>query len=176
MTKEEFLGDFSSWNNHLPLLWFALEETRYSILPVLEFGSGVGSTEQLRYYCGSNNREFISYDNNREWADSMGSNLITNWSTASIYQQCSVCLVDCAPGEMRHEIMAIMKDKADIIVVHDSEPDATGYMLHKIWPLFLYKVDLIGSNTWATAVSNKIDLTKFVGIEFKNHKVNDWKR
>lgn len=171
MTKEQFLKDVSEWNNHLPLLWLALEATIRNPYPVIEYGSGLGSTNYLRQYCLQNHREFISYDNNREWAEQMGSNLITNWSNADIYKRSSVILVDNAPGEMRHEIMAIMKDRADIIIVHDSEPNGKGYMLDKVWPLYRYRIDLTGGNTWASAVSNSIDLSIFVGQIFGEYKV-----
>lgn len=171
MRKEDFLKDVSGWNNHLPLLWLALEETKGSIKPVVEYGSGQGSTPYLREYCQYNNRPFFSYDNNREWAEQMNSVLVTDWTSADIYKPCSVCLVDCAPGEVRHEIMAIMKDRADIVVVHDSEPKAIGYMLDKIWPLYNYRVNLIGESVQASAVSNSIDLSKFEGQIFGQYKV-----
>ena len=171
MNKEEFLKDVYGWDNHRPLLWLALEATIRSPYPVTEYGAGGGSTPYLRQYCSDANREFISYDSDREWADQMNSNLITNWSNADIYKRSSVILVDNAPGEMRHEIMAIMKDRADIIVVHDSEPEATGYFLEKVWPLFRYRVNLTGGNTWASAVSNTIDLSIFVGEQFGQYKV-----
>jgi hypothetical protein len=171
MNKEEFIADYSSWDDHRPLLWLALEETRYSQFPVIELGAGGGSTPYLRQYCSDNSRQFISYDYNREWADSMGSNLITNWSTADIYKRCSVLLVDHSPGEHRHEAIAIMKDLADIIVIHDTESDAVGYMYDKIWRLFRYRINFMVGTVGASAVSNSIDLSKFVGEQFGNHKV-----
>lgn len=173
MKKEQFLNDVAGWNNHLCLLWLALEETKSSPHPVIEFGSGQGSTKYLRQYCRESNRDFISYDNNREWADQMDSHLITNWSTADIYKRSSVILVDCAPGEIRHEIMAIMKDRADIVIIHDSEPEAIGYMLDKVWPLYRSRINLTGSKTWASAVSNSIDLSIFVGQIIGEYKVTD---
>jgi len=47
MTKEDFLIDVQTWNDHLPLLWLALEATKDSELPVIEFGSGMGSTPYI---------------------------------------------------------------------------------------------------------------------------------
>ncbi|SRR6266496_541208 len=172
MTKDQFLRDVSGWNNHLPLLWLGLEDTQHNKHPVIEFGSGLGSTPILKQYCKDAGREFLSYDNNAEWAEQMGSILIPNWSTAEIYKRSSVILVDCAPGESRHEIMAIMKDRADIIIVHDTEKDGSGnYLYEKIWPLFKFRINLTGGSTWASAVSNTIDLSIFVGNEFGQYKV-----
>ena|ERR1700760_152961 len=171
MTKEVFLKEVSGWNNHLPLLWLALEETKGSVLPVIEFGSGMGSTPYLRQYCQEAGREFNTYDGHKEWAEQMNSTLVTDWGTADIYKDSSVILVDNAPGEIRHEIMAIMKNRALIVVVHDSEAEATGYMLDKVWPLYKYRVNLTGGNTWASAVSNTIDLSIFEGQQFGEYKV-----
>lgn len=173
MTRSEFIDAFSGWDNHRGLLWLALEETKDSKYPVIEMGAGIGSTAYLRQYCIDNNREFFSYDNNREWADNMGSNLITNWGTADIYKRCSVLLVDHSPGEHRHEAIAIMKDKADIIVIHDTEPEATGYFLDKIWRLFSYRINFKVGNVGASAVSNSIDLRKFVGEQIGNYTVTE---
>jgi hypothetical protein len=171
MTKDNFLKDVSSWCNHRILLWLALEATYDSIYPVVEFGAGEGSTPFLRQYCYDNNRQFNSYENNREWANSMGSDLITNWNTADIYKRYSVVLIDHAPGEHRHEAMAILKDKADIIVAHDTELGAGEYMYDKVWPLFRHRINLFGNGAGASAVSNTVDLTIFEGQEFGEYKI-----
>ena len=164
MNKEEFLKDIGAWDNHRVLLWMALERTKDSHLPVCEFGAGDGSTPYLRKYCSENNREFISLESVAQWAEKCESLHIPNWVTADVYKNYSVCLIDHSPGEHRHEALAILKDKVDILVVHDSEAAATGYMLDKIWYLFKYRVNcrsIIGEGAEASALSNTIDITKF---------------
>jgi hypothetical protein len=169
MTKEQFLSNVSSWNDHLPLLWLALQETKGS---VAEFGSGDGSTPYLREYCKDTEREFFTYDNSPEWCHTTGSTFV-NWSDASLYREYDVCLIDHAPGELRHEAIAILKDKVKIIVIHDSEPIGCGnYKLHKIWHLFKYIVHLKSEGAWATAVSNHIDVTKWAGQELAGFKID----
>lgn len=168
MTKEDFLKDVSSWNDHLPLLWLALQETTGS---VCEFGSGDGSTPYLREYCKDADREFFSYDNSVEWVDRTGSTFV-NWYDSSLYREYDVCLIDHAPGELRHEALAILKDKVKILVVHDSEPVGSGnYKLDKIWHLFKYRVNLKSDGAWATALSNHIDVTKWSGQELAGFKI-----
>lgn len=158
MTKEQFLAEVSPYNDHLPLLWLALQQTDGS---VGEFGSGHGSTPFLKQYCLDAGREFFTYDNNQEWCDKTGSKY-TEWDNPEIYRDYSVCLIDHAPGEHRHKALAILKDKVQILVVHDSEPNGSGnYMLNKIWPLFKYKINLKSEGAWATALSNHIDVTKW---------------
>lgn len=171
MTQEDFIKDVGSWDNHRVLLWLALELTKGSPLPVVEYGAGHGSTPFLRQYCEDAGRTFISYESNAEWAEKCGSIYIPDWLTADVYKDCSVALVDSAPGEIRHEIIAILKDKVDVLTVHDSEPAATGYMLDKIWILYSYRVNLKSEGAWASAVSNKIDLTQFDGTLIGKFKI-----
>lgn len=152
--------------------------------PVAEFGSGLGSTSYLRDYCIYNNRLFYSYDSDWDWAQKMGSRHIDDWRAAEdIYKRYSVVLIDHAPGEHRHEAIAILKDLADIIVVHDTEKGAGGYMFDKIWPLFIYRYDLAGEGAGATALSNKIDLSAMARLTevtvtdnstpcFDGHRIN----
>lgn len=157
MTKEEFLHDVSEWSSHRPLLFWALEIMKHSVDPVVEFGSGDGSTKFIRQYCIDNSMKFLTYDSNKEWAGKTGSTYIENFRTAGIYGPMSVALVDNAPGETRHEIMAIIKDICPLIVVHDSQEP--GYELEKIWPLFKYRYDYKEFNTMASIVSNTIDVS-----------------
>lgn len=174
MEQSEFLKDVSTWNDHLPLLWLALEATKESNLPVAEFGSGFGSSTYLREYCKQNNREFLSYDNDKEWAEKTGAIHIPDWSTADIYKPYSVILCDEAPGDNRHKTVAILSDKADILVLHDSEENGGGeYFYEKIWGLFKYRVNINkeSGGAGASAISNKFDVTKWEGMELAGFKI-----
>ena len=50
-----FLDNVESWCSHRPLLQIALELTKDSQSPILELGTGYGSTEQLHKYVQNNN-------------------------------------------------------------------------------------------------------------------------
>lgn len=175
MKREDFLHGIGSWDDHRLLLWEALELTKESKLPVSEFGAGDGSTPYLRKYCEDNNREFFSYESNKEWAEKCGSIFVEDWNASELYKNYSVVLIDHAPGEHRHEAIAILKDKVDIIVIHDTEAAATGYMYVKIWGLFNSRVNCIQKNgkpgAEASAVSNKINLSGLEGISFGDFKI-----
>ncbi len=154
----------SNWNNHLILLYVALEMTAHDEdnLPVMELGCGDGSSRQLKSFCQLNDRPFLSYDSNKEWADKYGSAHIQDWQTSSVYDgNFSVCLIDEAPGENRYLSMQKLADKSKIIVIHDSESAATGYMLDKVWHLFKYRLNYNSEGACAAMVSNTIDVTKF---------------
>lgn len=164
MTKEEFLNDFQNWDNHRPLLWEALELTKGDII---EMGMGQGSTPYLSQYAKDSNRNLYSYDNNLEWYQKftgLTSNNHTltytiDWDLVSKkHPNPDVVFIDHAPGERRYIDVGLFADKAKIIVIHDTEPAATGYMMNKIWHLFKYRKDFKSEGAWASMVSNYIKL------------------
>jgi hypothetical protein len=148
----DFLKDVHGWNNHRPLLWWALQHTKQSAFPILEMGCGDGSTPYLQEYAKKHKKQVISYDYDKEWAAKFGATHVTDWDSIE-HNQYSVVLIDHSPGERRHIDIAKLADKAHYIVIHDSEPAATGYMLNKIWHLFPYRRDLMTQGAWATIVS-----------------------
>lgn len=169
--KHGFLNGVVNWNNHRPLLLKALEATTG---PVLELGMGDGSTRHLHDYCKEHNRRLVSIDNNPDWTQKyahlggLGHDIRCtykdNWGEQLIDQHWSVVLVDNAPGESRWELIKRLREQADIMVIHDSEPVGSGnYMLDKVFGLFKYKVDLQSAGAWASAVSNNIDITAWIG-------------
>ena len=150
----DFLKDVQNWDNHRPLLWWALQHTEGSSLPILEMGCGEGSTPYLQSYCHRTKRTLISYDYNKEWADKYGAIHVTDWNSIR-HPQYSVALIDHSPGERRWEDIQLLCDMVEYMVIHDSEPAATGYMLDRIWHLFPYRRDLVTPGAWATIVSRR---------------------
>lgn|SRR3990167_524894 len=192
MNKENFLKEVSDWNNHLPLLWLALEETKDSNGDVMEMGMGDGSTRQLHEYCKENKRVLYSFETDEDWMkrfiDLHGKNhimtrIINDWHIAKdICPDPSVILIDHAPGERRIvDVKRFAEVKDCILVLHDTQPPPTAadYGWEKIWHLFKYRVDLtcpvnpepapdgtLHNRTWASAVSNSYDVTKWKGLKF----------
>lgn len=168
MTKEEFLKGVDTWGNHRTLLWYALESTKDSKQPILELGSGPSSTPFLRQYGRDEGRLFQTYETDQKWSITMNSKWVRNgWDSEKFWgEKFSVVLLDCAPGEYRK--IALMKLRADIIVVHDSEPKGWNASDYKVRPLFRvfkhYKdhIPLEKGAPWTTALSNTIDVTKWV--------------
>jgi hypothetical protein len=115
---------------------------------------------------------FYSYDSDKDWAHKWGSDWVVNWFQRRLYVPYSVVLIDQAPGEYRHESMLLLSDMAQIIVVHDAEPDESmGYRLSEIWKYFKYRIFYKGTKIWSTAVSNSIDLTKFDNTFIGDYKI-----
>lgn len=172
MTKEDFIKDSQGYGSHRKLLWLSLEATKHLNLPVMELGCGDNSTPFLRKYCDDNGLELFSYDYNKEWADKFQVHHIKNWNRLphninAWINDYSVVLVDESPGEHRKESIAILKG-ARILVVHDSEPpgwNASDYRVRPLFSKFKYMIDDIPKEKgapWTTALSNTIDVSKFV--------------
>lgn len=170
MKRNEFLKDITGDNNHRLLLWEALKVTTGDIV---EYGSGYGSTQYLRKFAKDSQRNFLSFDNGKEWADIHDSTYIPNNDWDSINPRGSIILIDHAPGERRWVDILRLKDNFDIFVIHDSEPIGAGdYKLEKIWGYFKYRVDVKCDGSWASAVSNTIDLEAFKGTKFNKFEIS----
>ena len=153
----KFIENVQNWDNHRPLLWWALKETKGQTEPVLEMGCGEGSTPYLKQYLKTDKRKLISYDYSKEWADKYNANHVTDWDAIE-HENYSVILIDHSPGERRHLDVIKLANKCDYMIIHDSEPAATGYMLDKVWNLFPYRRNLKTEGAWATIVSAKHDI------------------
>ena len=186
--KDKFFKDgMSGWNNHLPLLWLALEATESG--DVVELGCGDGSTKQLNMYCKEKKRKLYSFEMIPEWLDKFRGlesdthkfGYIENKDWTGVHPKHSnatVVLIDHNPGEDRGDRLRQFEDNQGIIVCHDSEPRPCGgnygwdftkwkYVIHIAVPM---NGDTNG--TWATAVSNTIDITKFKGQKFGQYTVS----
>lgn len=179
----EQAGNATSWNNHLPLLWFALEETQTG--KVVELGMGDGSTQWLRNYCSKRNRELISYDNDIFWFNKHkhdGALFIRDWDRIET-TGVTVVLVDHAPGERRVADALKYKQNNAIIVCHDTEAPPCGgnYKWHEAFKEYRYKATIKGDSAdgvhngiWATALSNHYNLTKWIGMRVGKYTIVEY--
>lgn len=166
MNKKQFIGQIDNWCSHRRLLWEALEATTGH---VVEFGIGPGSTQQIDEYCRVHGRMLFSYENNREWFDTYQPlqssyhymSFVQDWdlAIAKHREPIGVAFIDHAPGERRRYDIALFCNTAQIVVVHDSEPEATGYGIPLVAPLFKYRKDDARFPAHTTAFSNFIDVS-----------------
>lgn len=163
----KFLENVQNWDNHRPLLWWALKQTKGQTEPVLEMGCGEGSTPYLKSYLKTDKRKLISYDYSQEWADKYNAIHVTDWDAIE-HENYSVILIDHSPGERRYLDVIKLADKCDYMIIHDSEPEATGYMMDKVWHLFPYRRNLKTNGAWATIVSTKNEIPN---IEIKGFTI-----
>jgi hypothetical protein len=174
--KDGFIADITNWSNHRPMLLLGLHLTEG---PVLELGSGDGSTRYLRDYCKESGRIFHTIDNNKQWCEKTGSTYIDDW--ADVIQEAlqirhGLIFIDHAPGERRYLDAIALANAADILVLHDTEEGGAGiYMWEKAWPHFTYRLNYnkTGGGAGATMVSNTIDVNRFRGLSLGPYKFDD---
>lgn len=167
MTKELFLpaewAVTNDYNSHRPLLYKAIDATKGK---VIELGSGYGSTELLADYCKAHNRTFYSLETDPKWIKFPATQLITNYYKADKFLPCAVLFIDCAPGELRKELIEYYKDlDVWMMVIHDTEPGAE-YVYHMadILSQFKYRADCIyPGHPSTTAVSNEFNFRGWKG-------------
>jgi hypothetical protein len=157
----------NNWNSYRPFLFQALEMTKKGT--VLEYGMGDGSTKLLHDYCKSRKRQLFSFDSNADWANKF-MNLnndkhviasVTDWDSA-FNPRATVVLIDHAAGERRKEDVKKYAETDAVLIVHDTEPAADhGYQMRQYFDLYKYRKDYETDGAWATALSNKYDVTTF---------------
>lgn len=158
-----------SWSSHIPVLVDVFNNSEGSIL---ELGTGPFSTPLLHTLCVDNRRTLVSYENNPEFFNMHATfvnefhqiKLIDDWDKAEIENtHWGLAFVDQRPAERRIVEIKRLVNRADYIVIHDSEPRLTEeYHYDLIYPLFKYRLNYILSPNYAhtTVLSNLKDLTK----------------
>lgn len=134
--------------------------------PVLELGAGSSSTPLLYWLCKAQGREFVSYENNEKWCKALEETIgfcpkfIKDWSDLKVGDiHWSVVLIDHRPAIRRKVSATRLKDYADYIILHDSEPEINKfYRYTDIYSLFKYRYDYKKFKPHTVVLSNFKDL------------------
>lgn len=176
---EDFLvtGDYDS---HRPLLYLATQ-----LVPrgaIVELGCGHGSTMALSRMAFQQQRPFVSFETNPEWAERFDPWVVRKakgYHSASLdfskrfFKKSAIVFIDSAPGEGRKELIDIWRSRAQIIIVHDTEEGAEYvYRMREALSRFTYRVDLdIPGHPRTTAVSNSEHLEEWRGYRLNTHQI-----
>lgn len=147
-----------SKSTHFPILAACTVRTTG---PVLELGCGDYSTPMLHYIC--NGRRLVSLDHDPGWLEryrdleshNHSLHLVTDWAAMKMIdnEEWDVAFVDHAPAQQRvYEIKRLM-DRAQYIVIHDTEDPGGIYNYEAILPAFKYRYDCKRWPTWTSVVS-----------------------
>lgn len=151
--------------SHLPILAGLVENTKENIV---EFGMGF-STTLLHAMCKQTERKIFSYENDRKWYEKFKGyecdwheiNYVEDWDTIPTLQALnSLVFLDHRPA-MRRRVDALrLKYTANIIVLHDSEPEMDKFFGYKrIYPEFEYVYQYTACKPHTAVLSNFIDLS-----------------
>lgn len=149
--------DGGTYSTHLPVLIEAVRRTTGS---VLELGAGDGSTPALHALCASTGRLLVTVDSNGGWL-SRYARMASEWhimqrlddpsQSAWLDAEWSAVFIDHSPGETRGRAIERAREKADFLVIHDTEE--LGYGLEPILSAFRHRKDFRRARPWTTVVS-----------------------
>lgn len=165
--KPNFTFKEEKYATHLPMLIRCVDLCDPS-LPILELGVGY-STFILDMLCKQNGQEIYSYENDREWHKKnldfyyMNHKVIytDDWNKIPIDDRhWGVVLIDHRPGARRHKDAYRLRNNADYIIIHDSEPEIDRYYGYtKIYKHFAYVHHYTRCKPNTTVLSNFKDLS-----------------
>ena len=179
------LDDVHNIDNHRVLVYLALELTRDSPHPVLEMGLSCelsAARQALHESCEVEKRHLVSVDEDllacaaaRHLNSPHHEVRCCAWDVFPIESGLwSVASINHAPGERRRFDALRLKDRCQVIVIHDTEPSADhGYKFSEIWGEFRWRVDVkTPASCWASAVSNSLDLSIWRGVKLAGYVVS----
>lgn len=152
-----------SFATHLPVLSILINRTDGA---VLECGAGYNSTPLLYWICKAQKRKFLSYETDLEWIKKLQYPVkhIIDWEDAEIDDIFwSMVFVDSRPALGRHKLARRLKDNANFIVLHDSQPEIDKFYKYSwIYKHFKYRYDFTKIKPNTTILSNFFDPKNFV--------------
>jgi len=165
----------AAYGTHMAPLLTAVMATRG---PVFEMGCGDYSTPLLHAICKSQDRFLLSSDTSRDWISLFldMESVYHKFKYVPVYkndwdadpnpskwdelgnevERWGVVFIDHRPGERRAIDIVRFANKADIIVVHDTE--TASYNYEPVLNTFKYRYNYKRYNVYTTLVSNNIDV------------------
>lgn len=155
------------WGSHLPIL---IKVLNISQGPVLEMGMGIFSTPVLHWLCLDSKRELVSYDNTPKYYEMNKTFesprhkvlLIENddWDSADIDNtHWGLVFIDHHPTARRGVDAIRMADKADYVVIHDSDGEHNSFQYDEAYPHYKYRYNWKRKRPYTTVLSNFHDLS-----------------
>jgi hypothetical protein len=153
------IGDLSMMGSYMPILIKILENTDGK---VLELGMGL-STAMIHMMCLKTKRPIVSYESDNQWfeknklylTDWHQLKFVKGWDDADIDNEFwDVVLVDHHPARRRHEEVIRLANKANYIILHDTDIFKNYYERSGIYSLFKYRYDYDKCFPATTVLSN----------------------
>lgn len=144
------MTNWCHYASHLPYLLRALQVTEG---PVLELGTGNGSTPVLHWCCELVGRRLVSMESDAKWVARFAAQFaspthevltVTDWDAAPVEQSWAVVLVDHGPADRRQVELGRVTPHAQIVVVHDTNwynEKHYHFKAHQRFEAFRYRYD-----------------------------------
>ena len=151
-------GRVKGWTTHMPMI---LKVMLNSTGPVLEAGGGPYSTPLLHWLCKIQGRDLVTYEDTPlfyEMCHMFTSRhhkiiFVEDWDTMDFNTHWGVVFIDHHPALRRGTDVLNFKDKADYIIMHDTQAEAE-YDYARVWEHFKYRYDYKDVMPWTSVVSN----------------------
>jgi len=153
MTQKANLTDVLC-GSHIPVLIKLIQKIDK---PVLELGIGYNSTPLLHWMCKEKLLYLISFESDKKWLDKFKdfnddshlvgyhdfeNNYLSNLPSLAEFDYYGLVFVDHKPARKRRSSVRFFANKADYIVVHDSElADTPAYKYTPVFDEFKYKFE-----------------------------------
>lgn len=138
---------------------------------VVEIGTGHFSTTLLHWLGATTGRKITSYETDPRWYERAKRYqneyhdiiFVNNWDEIPLESKhWGLAFIDHAPHARRSIETKRLKDNADYIVIHDTEPRSEKlYGYPEIYNLFKFRHDAKKVEPWTTVLSNFKDLSNF---------------
>ena len=117
--------------SHLPALAFILGRLGPSVRSILEVGSGFYSTPLLHAFCAGSKAEHVILESNGQWRENVANLFdvevlafdVNELPDDIVQRHWDLAFIDCLVESTRAQHALALKDNADVIVLHDSNPD-----------------------------------------------------
>jgi hypothetical protein len=131
--------------------------------PVLELGAGIFSTPLLHWLCEEKKRKLVTFEDVKKYyrfakqyrSKTHSVEFVEDWDKIKIDKHWSVALID-HPENRRVKDALRLKDRADYIIIHDTQDSVYGY--DKIWPHFKYIYHWKYCKPWTSVLSNTYEI------------------
>lgn len=161
--------------SHIPVL---VKLIQHIDKPVVELGMGWNSTPLLHWMCKEKKIDIVSLETDPEWIknfDSFKSKshfialVERDWNLFVIdsfipYNELGLVFIDHRPARKRRSSVKFFADKADFILLHDSElADNPAYKYTSIYGNFKYKYEYKSvGKPYTMILSNKYDIERIL--------------
>lgn len=170
------MDDYDQYASHLPVLSRIISAAS-RIESILEVGAGFYSTPMLNAFAVGAGCDHVVLESDKTWRDN-----ITQWFDIKVQmfdlselpqdildQRWSLVFIDCQDERSRSRHALALKNMADMIVLHDSNPDWDhAYKYSEIIPLWKYSHQFTATYPHSLLLTNDQLIWEAISKEYGN--------
>jgi len=165
---------YDPYASHLPAMCFILGRLGRAIRSILEVGSGFYSTPFFRAFASSVLKtEHVILESDEGWAAYVASLFdvfvrpfkVNELPDDIVQRHWDLAFIDCLAESTRAQHALTLKNNADVIVLHDSNPDwDVAYEYSAIIPLWKYAHHFTATYPHTLVLTDEDDIWEALGL------------